>query len=90
MKATLNDLLRTRWEDIHLLHKDVEVEPCTIVELDSGTLTAAGQEAWSFERRGGQNLYRLLRLAAGAGQGEAPPLGGILVHACRALSGIGL
>ena len=47
MKATLNDLLRTRWEDIHLMHKDVEVEPCTIVELDSGTLTAAGQEAWA-------------------------------------------
>ena len=43
----LKDLLRTRWEDIHLMHKDVEVEPCTIVELDSGTLTAAGQEAWA-------------------------------------------
>ena len=45
--STLRDLLRTRWEDIHLMHKDVEVEPCTIVELDSGTLTAAGQEAWA-------------------------------------------
>ena len=45
--STLRDLLRTRWEDIHLMHKDVEVEPCTIVELGSDTLTAAGQEAWA-------------------------------------------
>ena len=43
----LTDLLRTRWEDIHLMHKDMEVEPCTIVELDEHTLTEAGQEAWT-------------------------------------------
>lgn len=43
----LKDFLRTRWEDIHLMHKDVEVEPCTIVELDEHTLTDAGQEAWA-------------------------------------------
>lgn len=43
----LKDLLRTRWEDIHLMHKDVEVEPCTIVELDAHTLTPAGKEAWA-------------------------------------------
>lgn len=43
----LTDLLRTRWEDIHLMHKDVEVEPATIVELDERTLTDAGKEAWA-------------------------------------------
>lgn len=43
----LKDLLRTRWEDIHLMHKDVEVEPCTIVELDEHTLTDAGKDAWA-------------------------------------------
>ena len=43
----LRDLLRTRWEDIHLMHKEVELEvPHTIVELDEHTLTDAGQEAW--------------------------------------------
>lgn len=45
--TTLRDLLRTRWEDIHLMHKEVELEvPHTIVELDERTLTAAGKEAW--------------------------------------------
>ncbi len=43
----LKDLLRTHWEDIHLMHKDVEVEPATIVELDEHTLTDAGKEAWA-------------------------------------------
>lgn len=45
--TTLRELLRTRWEDIHLMHKDVEVEPATIVELDTDTLTEAGKEAWA-------------------------------------------
>lgn len=45
--TTLRDLLRTHWEDIHLMHKDVELEvPHTIVELDGHTLTDAGREAW--------------------------------------------
>ena len=43
----LKDLLNTHWEDIHFMHEDVEVEPCTIVELDVNTLTPAGQEAWA-------------------------------------------
>lgn len=44
----LKDLLRIRWEDIHLMHKDVEIEvPHTIVELDEHTLTDAGKEAWA-------------------------------------------
>ena len=45
--CTLRDLLHTRWEDIHLMHKDVELDvPHTIVELDNRTLTDAGREAW--------------------------------------------
>ncbi|ADL05663.1 DUF6329 domain-containing protein [Lacrimispora saccharolytica] len=45
--SSLKDLLHVRWEDIHLLHKDVEVQPATIVELDEHTLTNAGKEAWT-------------------------------------------
>lgn len=32
--SRLKDLLHLHWEDIHLLHKDVEIQPATIVELD--------------------------------------------------------
>lgn len=45
--SKLKDILHIRWEDIHLLHKDVEVQPATIVELDEHTLTDAGKEAWA-------------------------------------------
>ncbi len=45
--SRLKDLLHLHWEDIHLLHKDVEVQPATIVELDEHTLTNAGKEAWA-------------------------------------------
>ena len=45
--SSLKDLLHVHWEDIHLLHKDVEIEPATIVELDEHTLTDAGKEAWA-------------------------------------------
>jgi hypothetical protein len=45
--SRLKDLLYLHWEDIHLLHKDVEVQPATIVELDEHTLTDAGKEAWA-------------------------------------------
>ena len=41
------DLLHLHWEDIHLLHKDVEVQPATIVELDENTLTDDGKAAWA-------------------------------------------
>lgn len=44
---TLRELLHTHWEDVHLLHTDVEIEPATIVELDQNTLTDAGKEAWA-------------------------------------------
>lgn len=45
--SKLKDILHTRWEDIHLLHKDVEIQPATIVELDEHTLTDAGKAAWA-------------------------------------------
>ena len=32
--SRLKDLLHLHWEDIHLLHKDVEIQPATIVELN--------------------------------------------------------
>ncbi len=43
----LKDLLHTLWEDVHLVHKDVEIDPCTSVELQDTTLTDAGKEAWA-------------------------------------------
>jgi len=45
--SRLKDLLHTRWGDLHLLHKDVDVQPATIVELDEHTLTDAGKAAWA-------------------------------------------
>lgn len=32
-RETLRELLRTSWADIHLVHKEVEIDPATIVEL---------------------------------------------------------
>lgn len=43
----LRDMLHTKWEDIHLVHNEIENEPSTIVELDESTLTEAGKEAWA-------------------------------------------
>lgn len=34
-------------KDVHLLHKEVEIEPATIVELSLDTLTDAGKQAWA-------------------------------------------
>ena len=45
--SRLKDLLHLHWEDIHLLHKDVEIQPATIVELNEHTLTDAGKAAWA-------------------------------------------
>ncbi|MVB13058.1 hypothetical protein CAFE_38130 [Caprobacter fermentans] len=45
--SRLKDLLYLHWEDIHLFHKDVEVQPATIVELNEHTLTDAGKVAWA-------------------------------------------
>ena len=43
----LRDILCTRWENVHLLHAEIENEPHTIAELDSETLTEAGKIAWA-------------------------------------------
>ena len=43
----LRDILCTRWENIHLVHTEVDNVPHTIAELDSGTLTEAGKKVWA-------------------------------------------
>lgn len=48
MEACLKDLLCARWEDLHLVHDEIDYGlPHTIVELDGTTLTEAGKEAWA-------------------------------------------
>lgn len=46
-KQTLGELIRTPWDDVHLVHKAVEIDPATIVELSANTLTDAGKQAWA-------------------------------------------
>lgn len=43
----LSEMLDARWENLHLVHHEIDSEPHTIVELDAGTLTEAGREAWA-------------------------------------------
>ena len=43
----LKDILCTRWENIHVVHTEVDNVPHTIAELDSGTLTEAGKKVWA-------------------------------------------
>lgn len=43
----LKDLLACKWEDIHLIHDEIDNDPATIVELSNSTLTAAGREDWA-------------------------------------------
>ena len=48
MGTCLKDLLCARWENLHLVHDEIDYGlPHTIVELDGGTLTEAGKEAWA-------------------------------------------
>ena len=48
MGACLRDMLRVRWENLHLVHDEIDFGlPHTIVELDAVTLTEAGKEAWA-------------------------------------------
>ena len=44
---TLGSLIQMPLEDVHLVHCDEEIELATIVELNAGTLTDAGKEAWA-------------------------------------------
>ncbi|CAK7027376.1 MAG: hypothetical protein ENTB_05210 [Enterocloster aldenensis] len=46
-RQTLGELIRTLWVDVHLVHKEVEIDPATIVELSESTLTDAGKQAWA-------------------------------------------
>lgn len=46
-RQTLGELIRTPWDDVHLVHKEVEIDPATIVELSANTLTDAGKQAWA-------------------------------------------
>lgn len=43
----LQDLLECEWEDIHLVHDEIDNDPATIVELSNTTLTDAGRAAWA-------------------------------------------
>ncbi|MEQ2594357.1 DUF6329 domain-containing protein [[Clostridium] symbiosum] len=43
----LKDILCARWENIHLVHTEVDNVPHTIAELDSRTLTEAGKKVWA-------------------------------------------
>jgi len=43
----LKDLIRVPIEDFHLVHHEVDMEPATIVELASVTLTDEGKQAWA-------------------------------------------
>ena len=43
----LKDILCARWENIHLVHPEVDNVPHTIAELDSRTLTEAGKKVWA-------------------------------------------
>ncbi len=43
----LQDILVAKFEDVHLCHKDVEIEPATIVELSNRTLTDEGKAEWA-------------------------------------------
>lgn len=56
----LRELLSARWEDVHLMHDEIENDPSTIVELSSGTLTEAGKQAW-----GDVLAARVLRIYTG-------------------------
>ena len=48
MGTCLKDLLCAHWENLHLVHDEIDYGlPHTIVELDGETLTEAGKEAWA-------------------------------------------
>ena len=43
----LKDLLICKWEDIHLIHADVDSCPSNIIELSNDSLTEEGKKEWS-------------------------------------------
>lgn len=42
----LKELIRVPFENLHLVHHEVDMDPSTIVYLDSATLTEEGKQAW--------------------------------------------
>lgn len=46
-RQKLCELLRIPLADVHLVHKEVNINPATIVELSENTLTDAGKQAWT-------------------------------------------
>ena len=83
----LKDILCTHWENIHLVHTEVDNMPHTITELDSGTLTEAGKKAWADVlnakvERGYQGLYGLQMELSGVKPGRLEAFSGMLGGYC--------
>ena len=78
----LKDILCTHWENIHLVHTEVDNVPHTIAELDSGTLTEAGKKAWADvldgkAERGDQGLFGLQMELSGVKPGRLEGFSGM-------------
>ena len=83
----LKDILCTHWENIHLVHTEVDNVPHTIAELDSGTLTEAGKKAWADVlnakvERVYQGLYGLQMELSGVKPGRLEAFSGMLGGYC--------
>ena len=83
----LKDILCTRWENIHLVHTEVDNVPHTIAELDSGTLTEAGKKVWADVlnakvERVYQGLYGLQMELSGVKPGRLEAFSGMLGGYC--------
>lgn len=83
----LKDILCARWENIHLVHTEVDNIPHTITELDSGTLTEAGKKVWADVlnakvERVYQGLYGLQMELSGVKPGRLEAFSGRLGGYC--------
>ena len=83
----LKYILCTRWENIHLVHTEVDNVPHTIAELDSGTLTEAGKKVWADVlnakvERVYQGLYGLQMELSGVKPGRLEAFSGMLGGYC--------
>ena len=83
----LKDILCARWENIHLVHTEVDNMPHTITELDSGTLTEAGKKVWADVlnakvERVYQGLYGLQMELSGVKPGRLEAFSGMLGGYC--------
>ena len=78
----LKDILCTHWENIHLVHTEVDNVPHTIAELDSGTLTEAGNVLNAKVERVYQGLYGLQMELSGVKPGRLEAFSGMLGGYC--------